>query len=146
MKKHKLFAALAPAAMLAAAMLFFSPTASAQVTVERRPGQRPAPVQSPVITAPDISKLRMMSAEEVQEILVKRLDALEAENKELKSQLKGLNAQVEAFKAQFASHTHDLSFGASSLETVKKDPDVLVVTLASGWSSMFSRKTGPPTK
>lgn len=139
MKKHKLFAALAPAAMLAAAMLFFSPTASAQVTVERRPGQRPAPVQPPVVTV-DVKSFELMSEAEFREILVKRLNALEAENKELKS-------QFEAFKTQFANHTHDLGHvvGKALIEDVNKKRVVVMTVDGEDWGNTF-KKTGPPSK
>jgi hypothetical protein len=131
MRKHKLFATLAPAAVLAAAVLFFSPTASAQVTVERRPGQRPAPVRPTVVTA-DTKASGPMSEEAFREMLMKRLNALEAENKELRSQLKD-------FKAQFAAHKHSIRY----INFKGFDPDALALRLEPGAPHDW-KETSPP--
>jgi hypothetical protein len=117
-------------------MLFFSPTASAQVTVERRPGQRPAPGPSPVVTVNEKAFEQMPEAA-FREILVKRLNALEAENKELKSQLSATKLSLEAenkeLKSQFlamkllltgldkafATHTHRIQAAYGTAEQIR---------------------------
>jgi hypothetical protein len=160
MKMHKLFATLAPAAVLAAAMLFCGPTASAQATVERRPGQRPAPVPAPVVTVNE-KAFEAMPEAEFREILVKRLNALEAENKELKSQLfaaklllsgldKGVGdfkAQFDDFKAQFAKHSHRIQATTGELVQVQNDSPKRPFLLYKTLDQMKSDKgffTGPP--
>jgi peptidoglycan hydrolase CwlO-like protein len=104
-------------------------------------------VQPPVVTVNEKAFEQMPEAA-FREILVKRLNALEAENKELKSQLNGLNAQVEAFKAQFANHTHDLNtflVGKATIEDVNKKRVVVMTLEGEDWGNKF-RKTGPPNK
>jgi hypothetical protein len=156
---------------LAAYVAFSSATCLAQTKAQ--PSKPPTPTVSKTPTAPERKTIEESSEAAFHakvETLMKRVDALEAENQELKKQLSaakflltGLDKgygdfkqQVADFKAEFANHKHRLNLPALAMAfkckipigdcTVVSNIDSAIFYIPPGKTSDDILFTTPPKK